>query len=262
MSEISSLERTLWAISFFLNVALVFLIFYRRNHKVYPFFCSYAIAAVLQNVAFYESYRIWGFFSLASARVAWSTQALVSIARALAVTEVCYRVLAGYRGIWQLAMRLLLGGAALVFLYAWAVSRGSWQFAVLNMDRALELAMASVLGLLVVFARSYEVSLETAPRTLTIGLFFYSGFRVLNDTMWGRWLNHYTALWGLLGTLTFLASLLLWSWALGHKMVLTAPDPALLSEEHYRLLSPAINARLKNLNERLCHFWDARRQKT
>src|SRR5215469_5522665 len=148
MSAITGFERFFWGISFFLNIALVFLIFYRRNHRVYPFFSFYAIAAVLQNIAFYESYRIWGFYSQASVRIAWSTQALVTVARALAVTEVCYRVLAGYRGIWRLGMRMLLAAAALVFLYAWAVSRGSWQFAVLNMDRALELAMASVIGLL------------------------------------------------------------------------------------------------------------------
>lgn len=262
MSEIVNLERGLWGISFFLNVMLVFLVLYRRNQKVYPFFCIYAISVVFQNIALYESYRIWGFYSQASVRVAWSTQALVTMVRALAVTEVCYRVLASYRGIWQFALRLLVAAAALVSLYSWAASRGSWQFAVLNLDRALELLMASVIALLFFFVRSYEVPMAPAAREVAIGLFLYSTFRVLNDTMWGRWLDHYTVFWGLLGTLTFLASLLLWMWALRLSLQPTTAAPELLPESYYRSLSPAINARLKSLNERLSNFWDAEGQKT
>jgi hypothetical protein len=255
MSEIVILERVLWGASVVLNVALVFLIFYRGNHRVYPFFCIYAVSAVLQNIAFFASYRIWGFYSPVSVRVAWGTQAFVTMARALAVAEVCYRALASYRGIWGLASRLLLGAVALVSLYSWAASSGGWRFAILNLDRGLELAMASVISLLVVFARSYELSMESATRTLAIGLLLYSSFRVLNDTMWGRWLNHYTALWGLLGTFTFLVSLLLWVWALRVTVQRTIAEPQLLPESHYRYLSPVINARLRALNDQLDRFW-------
>lgn len=260
MPEIASLERSLWGISFFLNGALVFLIFHRRNHKVYPFFTTYVLLTFVQNIVLYESYRVWGFYSQASVRVAWGSQTLVTAARALAVAEVCYRVLAGYRGVWRLALRLLVGAAALVFFYSWAVSRG-WQ-AVLNLDRALELMMASVIVLLVVFARSYEMTLESPARELGIGLFLYSSFRVLNDSMWGRWLDHYTALWGLLGTLTFLASLIVWMWALRATLQANTAQPELLSGDLYRSLSPAINTRLRSLNEQLGHFWSADGEKT
>lgn len=262
MSEIASLERTLWGISFFLSGALVFLIFHRRNHKVYPFFTTYVVLTFLQNIVLYESYRVWGFYSQASVWVAWGSQTLVTTARALAVAEVCYRVLAGYWGVWRMALRLLLAGAALVFLYSWAASSGSWQFAILNLDRALELMMASVIVILVVFARCYEMTLESPARELGIGLFLYSSFRVLNDSMWGRWLDHYTALWGLLGTLTFLASLLVWTWALSVTLQPKTAEPELLSGDLYRSLSPAINARLKSLNEQLGHFWSAGGEKT
>lgn len=255
MSEIASLERALWGIGVFLNVGLVFLAFYRNNHRAYPLFCIYAVSNLLQGIALQATYRIWGFYSQESVRIAWSTQALVTIARALAVAEICYRALASYRGIWQFASRLLLGAAVLVALYSSAVSRGNWRFVVLNLDRGLELTMASVIGLLFVFTRSYEVSMEPATRTLAIGLFLYSSFRVLNDTMWGRWLNHYTGLWGLLETLTFMASLLLWTWALRLTQQPTTAEQELLPESHYHSLSPAINVRLKALNEQLGHFW-------
>jgi hypothetical protein len=53
----------------------------------------------------------------------------------------------------------------------------------MNLDRGLELAMATVIVLLFVFARYYEVGVEPAVRTMAIGFLLYSCFRVLNDTI-------------------------------------------------------------------------------
>jgi len=40
-------------------------------------------------------------------------------------------------------------------LYSWAIARGSWQFAILNSDRAVELAIAAVIVMLFTFAHYY-----------------------------------------------------------------------------------------------------------
>jgi hypothetical protein len=254
MAEIHTFERVLWGFTVFLKAALVILLLYRKNHRSFPFFFVYTLMNFVQSVALFESYRIWGFNSVASVRIAWGSQALVTMARSVAVAEICNRILAKYRGVWRLAWRLLLGAAALVSLYSWAVSQGSWQFAILNLDRSLELAIASVIVLLFLFARYYEVEVEHAVRTLAIGFFLYSSFRVLNDTIWRRWLNHYTALWSLLGTVTFLASLLLWAWALRRTQPQVTAGPELLSESFYHTIAPEINFRLKALNEQLIRF--------
>ena len=262
MSEIATLERVLWGLTFLLNVAVVFLILYRKNYRTFLFFFVYALLNFLQSVALFETYRINGFGSPISARIAWASQGLVSISRGFAIAEVCRLVLARYRGVWKLAWRLLFVAGALIAFYAWAVSGGSWRSAILNLDRGIELAIASVIVLLFLFVRYFEIKVETTVRTIAIGFFLFSSFRVLNDTMWGRWLNHYAALWSLLGTLTFLASLLLWTWALRHTQPETTFAPELLPGDLYHSLSPEINARLRALNEQLSHFWYAEGKKT
>jgi hypothetical protein len=216
----------------------------------------------LQSVIVFEVYRIWGFSSTASIRIAWSTHGLVAIARGVAVAEICHRVLAKFRGIWGLAWRLLLAAATFISFYAWGVSRGSWPFAILNLDRGLELAMTTAIVFLFVFARYYEVGVEPAVRTVAIGFFLYSCFRVLNDTILESWLHRYATLWNLLGTLSFLASMLLWSWAFRRTQYATTFETGLVPEDLYRTLAPEINARLKELNEQLRHFGHAEGKRT
>lgn len=254
MTGILGFQNVLWAATMLLAIALATLVFLQRSYKAYPLFFTYILSVLLQNLVFVLSYRLWGFGSAVSFRIAWSAQGLVTLARAAAVAEICHRILARFRGIWGLAWRLLLAAAAFISLYAWAVSRGSWPFAILNLDRGLELAMTTVIVLLFVFARYYEVGVESAVRTVAIGFFLYSCFRVLNDTILEGWLHRYAALWNLLGTLSFLASMLLWSWAFRRTQPATTFETERVPEDLYRALAPEINARLRELNEQLRHF--------
>lgn len=262
MSQTLRFEQVLWGVTFFLNAGLIVLFVTRKNHRSLPFFFLYLLVNLFQGMVIFESYKVWGFFSAEAQKIAWSAQGLVSLLRATAVAEICYLVLAKFTGIWRLAWRLLVAGAGLVALYTWAASQRNWQSAVLNLDRGLELVMATVIVLLFAFVRYYEVAVQPAIRTLAIGFFLYSAFKVLDDSLLERWLHTYLSVWNLLGTLTFLASLLLWIWALRLKLQSTTSQPELLPDDHYRSLSPAINARLKNLNERLGHFWGAEGENT
>jgi hypothetical protein len=262
MQGVFTVERVLWTVIFFSKAGLVALLLYRRNHRFFPFLFIYAFLNFLQSIAIFESYRIWGFDSNAAMGVAWGTQGLVTFARGVAVAEICHRILAKFRGIWGLAWRLLLAAAAFISFYAWAVSRGSWPFAILNLDRGLELAMATVIVFLFVFARHYEVGVESDVRTAAIGFFLYSCFRVLNDTILEGWLHRYATLWNLLGTLSFLASMLLWSWAFRRTQPATAFATERVPEDLYRTLAPEINARLRELNEQLRHFGHAEGKRT
>lgn len=262
MAEILTFERVLWGFTVFLKAVLVVLLLYRKNHRAFPFFFVYALLNSLQSAALFESYRIWGFGSATSMRIAWSTQGLVTLARSLAVAEICHRILARFRGIWGLAWRLLAVTAMFVSLYSWGASRGRWEFAILNLDRALELVIASVIVVLFLFARWYGVTVSADVRLLSIGFFLYSCFRILNDTILERWLNRYAPLWNLLDVVAFLLSLLLWKWALRQMQQRTSLEPELLPGNLYRSLSPEINARLKTLNEQLNHFGYAEGKKT
>lgn len=263
MSQAVAFEQVLWGLTFFLNTGLIALLVYRKNYGVLPFFSLYMLLNFFQGIVLFSAYKAWGFFSREAIQIAWSAQGIVSLARAVAVAEICYSVLAKFRGIWRLAWRLLTAATAVVALYTWALSRGrgSWHFAILNMDRGLELVMATVIVVLFLFVRYYEVVVQSPIRTLAIGFFLYSAFRVLDDSILDRWWRTSGPLWNLIGTLTFLASLALWAWALREKQENAAPEAELLPEGQYHSLSPAINARLKNLNERLGHFWSAQGEK-
>lgn len=262
MAEFVTFDRLLWGAGIFLNAGLVVLLVYRKNHRFFPFIFSYALLNLVQGFAFIEFYRIWEFGSATAFRLAWGTQGLVTFARALAVAEICHRILARYSGIWQLAWRLLLAVATAISLYAFTVARGDLRFGILNMDRGLELAIATVIVLLFLFARHYEVDVEAAVRTLAVGFFLFSCFRVLDDTIFENWLHRYTELWNRLGMLAFLASLLLWSWALRRTQPRVTCEPEMLPEGLYHTLAPEINYRLKTLNEQLGQLWYARRNRT
>lgn len=255
-------ERLPWAITLFLKAGLVFWLFYRKNHRAYPLFFAYTLLNLIQSVVLFESYRIWGFYSRVAIEIAWGTQGLVSVTRALAVAEICHRILEKYRGVWQLAWHLLAVVAAAISMYSLAVAKGNWEYGILILDRGLELAIATVIVLLFLFARYYEVEVEAVVRTLAIGFFLYSCFRVLNDTVLESWLHRYIRVWNQLDMLAFLASLLVWSWALRGAQTRTAYEPAMLSPGMYHRMAPEINSRLKSLNENLGHIGYARRKRT
>jgi hypothetical protein len=251
-------EKALLGLTVFLNGGLFVLFLYRKNHRAFPIFFVYVLSNFLQGFVLIESYRIWGFDSPASSGIAWGTQGFVTVARALAVAQICHRVLAKYRGIWGLAWRMLFATAAVVLLYSWAIARGSWQFAVLNANRGMELAIASVILLLFLFIRYYGVAVEPAVRALAAGFFLYSCFYVLNITILEGWLYDYVKVWNLLGTLAFLASMLVWIWALREMQPQTTFEPKMLCEGIYHTVAPEINDRLRALNEHLGQFWRKR----
>lgn len=245
-----------------LATALAAMVLWRKNRKAYPFFFVYILALLIQGIVGAVSYRLWGFASVIAYKVAWATQIVVIIARALAVVEICRRVLAKYLGIWALGQRIFLAMAALVLVYSWAVAGYSWQVAALSLDRGLELAMATSILALFLFIRYYDVGIEPADRLIAIGFFLYSCVLVLNDTIAERWLTRYATLWNLVGTASFVASLVLWNWALRHTQPRATVEPKLLSENLYSSLTPEINARLKALSKRLGNFWYPEGKKT
>jgi hypothetical protein len=262
MNEIPASVRMVWALTAFLDGGLLVLLLYRKNHRVFPIFFVYILVDFLQCFVLYRSYSIWGFYSPVSSQIGWSTQGVVMVARALAVAQVCQRVLARYQGVWALAQRLLVTTAAVVLLYSWVIARGSWQFAILNAHRGTELAIASVIVMLFLFTRYYGVALEPAVRAMAIGFFLYSCFLVLNDTILEGLKHDYSTLWNLLGTLAFLASMLVWSWGLRKQQPETTREPELLPAGIYNAVSPEINERLRALNDHLEDFWKVRRKRS
>ena len=255
MAGIVNLETALWVISAFSEAGLLVLLLYRRNYKTFPAFFAYVLVNFAQSAILFASYRVWGFNSSRAVTLAWGAQGLVIAARTLAVGEICRRVLAGYRGIWALAWRMLLAVVTLLLVYSAASARLNWQLAVLYADRGLELAIAVAIVTLFLFVRYYEIEVEPAARSLAIGFLIYSCSSVLNNTILESWMHRYATLWNVLNTFAFMASLSLWMWALRETRTETTSAPELLSGSVYGSLAPEINLHLKTLNKHLSQWW-------
>jgi hypothetical protein len=255
MPDLQTAQQVCWDFSIFFRALLLCLLLFRKNIRSFPFFTAYLLVNLSKALVVNFAYKTWGFDAPISHNVAWGAEAIVVCARALAVAELCRLVFIGYRGIWSLAWRLLLTCAALVLLYSSFVSGHSWTLAILGAGRALELTIATVIVVLFVFLRHYQVVPEPTIRSLALGFCLYSCIAVLNNTILLRWLAEYGRFWNALGVFAYLGCLLLWTWALRKSIPRPVLSPILLPSSVYRQLSPEINSRLHALNEQLSQFW-------
>jgi hypothetical protein len=255
MADPTQFRQLLWAANTGVGIFLLVVLEVRKNYRVYPAFTFYIVMNLTQAALLYATYRRWGFYSVALWRVGWGTQAVVVCARALAVAEVCRHLLGRYPGIWALARRILLACAALVLLYSGLAARHQWKLALVSADRGLELAIAAVIVVLFLFTHYYEVEANPADRLLALGFCLYSCLWVVDNTILERYLNGYAALWVHLQMLAFLASLILWTWALRKSQTETAAQEHLLPLGVYQSVAPQINLRLRSLNDQLYKIW-------
>jgi len=196
-------------------------------------------------------YHHWGFSSLLSWRIAWGMQGIVISARALAVAEVCRHLLKRYRGIWALAWRILLPCTALVFVCSIVAATHVWQLAPVGGERALELSIAVVVVGVLLLTRYYDVQVNAADRLIAAGFCMYSCFCALNDTILERYLHRYVVLWNLLRMLAFLASQLIWAWALRNSQTAAVSEEKPLPLGVHKSVATLINLHLRSLSDRL-----------
>lgn len=237
------------------GIGLLAVLLVRKNYRAYPIFTFYVITNLMAGGFAYIVFRKSGFSSRAMWRLGWGMQAAVIFARALAVAELCRRMLSRYVGVWAMAWRVLLATAALVLLYSSVVGEYRLDLVVSRADRSVELAIAVVLVGVLLFVRYYGVQIESTSRLLAVGFCFYSCFNVLNNTILERYLRDYVGLWNILGMAAYLASLLLWTWALRVALSEVEREQPLLSAEVYQTLVPQVNLQLRALNERLSEYW-------
>jgi hypothetical protein len=257
MAGIFHIEKTLWALSVAIRAALLLLLLGRRHYRNYPAFTVYIVADLFQTAALYITYRRWDFNSLVAWRVGWATQTVVLCVRAFAVVEVCRHALGRYIGIWALAQRLLVICALAVLTYSLLTAQHQWRYALNSAELSLELAIASAIVALLLFARYYHLLPESRVRLVAFGLCLYSVFVAINDTILERWLYRFVATWNLLDTLAFMASSLIWIWAFRDPASQAAGGPPNRDSSLYRRLSPQINERLRALNDSLDKFRQA-----
>jgi hypothetical protein len=255
MPGLQTAQQLGWDFSIFLRVFLLCLLIFRRNVQFFPFFTTYLVVNLAKALTLNVIYQTWGVHPFKTFALAWSMEAVVTVTRALAVAELCRALLGAYHGIWSLAWRALLTCAGLIVLYSALSSKHTLAGFILGSGRALELAIASVIVIVFLFLRHYEVVSEPSVRFLALGFCIYACIAVINLSILERYVNAYDVVWNALGVIAYLACLLAWTWALRKSIPRPAFHPLLFSRAVYQQLSPEINARLRALNDQLSHFW-------
>jgi len=260
MLDLQTSQQVGWNISIFLRALLLCLLIFHRNIGSFPYFTAYLVANLTKAVILLVAYRAWGIDSWPTYFVAWGSEAGVACLRALAVAELCRRMLGHYRGIWSLAWRVLLSGAVLVVTYsaidAARAPQHSLAQGAIAANRALELAVTVVMVVLFIFLRHYQVNSDPAVRSLALGFCVYSCVSVVNFTILDRFAIEYVQVWNFLGVFTYLVCLTMWAWAL--RKAIPVPrfgSPSLFAGAVYQRISPEVNARLRMINEQLSQFW-------
>jgi len=252
---LQTLQLAVWVVNTLAGVLLLLLVVGRRNDRIIPAFTLYLLTNTALNVWAFLTYKEWGYLSGRYWWFAWGMQIVAISARALAVGEYCRRLLARYRGIWNLAWRILLMCAGGLLIYSCVAAKYQWELGLIRAQRGLELAIAAVIVGALVFVRYYRVEASTADLCIGAGFCSYSCFSVLNNTIFERYLDRYATQWTTVQMLMYSVSLLLWCWALRRKLPEKAREVELLPEGVYRALTPQINIRLEALNESLKRLW-------
>jgi hypothetical protein len=253
------LQSVAWALTTALELVLLFLLLRQKAVPDYPLFTTYVVSVILQSIGVAKLHQMTWLDRWTAWKLAWGTQAVVTVTRSLAIVELARKIVGTYSGIWLLAKRLLALVALCALGYALIPSRGQWQWFVLNGVRGFELAAAAVIVTMLLFARFYSLPIRPLPRALATGFCLYSSFYVINYSLLEKIVQQYGDFWNFLGIVTFMASLFLWIGAAARYVrAENEARPATLPPELYGKLSSEVNLRLHLLNRQLMLLLDAR----
>lgn len=251
---LNSYDYLHWATGTFLEVLVCGLAIQRRLFSRFPFFAIYVTLVVVKEIIWWWLYHAVGPQTQTAFYFYWVAQGILLGARGLVIAEICLRTLRPYRGLWMLGRDLLVGTALILLFNAGLTTVGSrfWigQF-VLRAERGLELAAVGILVMLLALCRYYGLRLELLDRMVVVGLGFYSGVQVVNNSFIHELLTHYFEWWNETRALSFQVAVVIWCLALRKPLPPERPAPELLSQQIYDELTPQVSFQLRKLNDRL-----------
>ncbi len=250
----------LWAINFAAQLLLLAILIIRRHYRQLPFFTTYIALNISQAVLLFFAYRHFGADSNKAYVLAWGSEAITLVARLCATAEVLYWVIMSYRGIWNLAWRLLLVGSLLVLISVSLASRGDATWALMRADRGYHMLFAVVLIAFLALIRYYFIPVDPLFKALLVSFCFYSCFKILLNTvvqtlLYPR-LSQYASIWQVLGMALYLVVVIWWAFALARPFPAIQTNRVMLPANVYQRISPEIHAQLHAMNLQLVNFWE------
>src|SRR2546421_941704 len=107
MSHIAFMQRALWLVTIGLQVAILLIMTGRRLYRTLPAVYCYLLIGLAESPLLYFVYQAKGYESSAAYWTAWVSQGVVTLARWIAVCELCRTILGQFRGVWALTWRVL-----------------------------------------------------------------------------------------------------------------------------------------------------------
>jgi hypothetical protein len=192
----------------------------------------------------------------------WASQFAFSVLRLLAITEICWRALHEYSVVWKLTLRIL--GVALVFLLSWTTSSAINNSHVFRafISKGLQRFefMQAVLLLAILFVGAYySIVVPPLYRWMLAGAGVFSAIQVANYELGLNTKYPPNSIYDFVERYTFAAVLMLWAWAIWRWADDSTMSPRLISQQSYDELSPQIQNRLRDLNDRLAGLLDRRK---
>lgn len=262
LGQLPTLTLAFWGSATLLTLLLFLQMIVVGQHRGYPLFTAYLATNLAQTAVGVALYQWYGFHSSYSYYVAWTTQCVVAIARALAAAEVCYVVLGKYKGVWALAARVLGTAGLLALCLALYFGRNSYHVGAIALEISLEACISTGIAGLFLFTRYYGIPVAPAARLLGIGLGLLSCSRILNDVVFERFLLISGTTWNYASSAVFVAVLFTWVFSLRGMVPETRHEPQLGPAHVYADVIPSVNHRLVELNAQLTRLWHLEQPKS
>jgi hypothetical protein len=128
-----------------------------------------------------------------------------------------------------------------------------------QINRGYHLTFATALVACLLLVRYYSIRVPAAYKLVLGGFCLNSCVEVVINTgiqvLFHNGYEVHQATWQLLTTLTFILALFIWAAALWKTFPVEGRQTAPPSDSTYQRLSPEINERLRELNEKLLQLW-------
>jgi len=260
MSSFPPQVLVLWACSALAQLIVVILLFSKGSFRKLPFFTVYVALNLCQAVFLVIVYSICGTSSETTKSLAWYSECVTLVAQALATTEILRLALRPYQGIWGLAWRALTCTSAFVVLMVALTTRGDWVTAKwFELNRGYHLTFAAAVIACLLLIRYYSIQVPAAYKMILGGFCLYSCTEILINTVLQSLLKKafydYQPIWQSSTMLSFIVVLFVWVAALWKPLPVDARQATPPSDSIYQRLSPEINERLRELNEKLLRLW-------
>jgi hypothetical protein len=250
----------LWASSTLVQLISLILLFAKGNFRKLPFFTVYVGLNLCQVAFLVVVYSVWGPKTPTGMILAWYSECVTLLAQALATTEILKATLRPYQGIWGLVWRALAFTSILVVLIVALATHGDWVGAGwFELNRGYHLTFAAAVIACLLLVRYYSIQVPAAYKMILGGFCLYSCTEILIHTVLESFVNKassaYEPIWQSSTTLSFLVVLFIWVAALSKPLPVEARQAAPPLNSLYQRLSPEINERLRELNEKLLRLW-------